>query len=101
MIDPGQPMRHTKVVGVFRFEREVTKLARESSGKSSPISAKSAVGRDAPKSRVALTDQTQAYIAISASCFRRAKNRPDEVIVEVRRAKRELRLFARQPTVMM
>src|SRR2546428_1240498 len=101
MIDPGHPLGHPGVVGVFRFEQELEETSGGRRGETSLASGEAAVGPDSPKSRVAIGDQLQANVVVCEGRLRRTEDRSNEAVIEVRGPQGELRLLQRLQTVMM
>src|SRR3972149_4781532 len=93
MIDLGQPLGHTVVVGVLCLERELEKTPGGRHEEASRVSAGAGVRPDSPEFRTAFTDQPQANVAVHAGRLRRAKHCTDEVIVEIRGPHDELSLL--------
>src|SRR2546425_12966518 len=93
MIDPGQPLRHPVVVGVFRLERELEETSGGRRVEASCASADAAVSPDPTKRWIAFADQPQANVAVRTGRLRRAVDRSDEFVVEVRGPHSELSLL--------
>ena len=101
MIDTCQPLRHTGIVGIFRFESEPKETSRCCRNESSLTSAQAEVCRNLPEIYISVGDQPQANIVVHESRLRRAKDGPDKVVVEIRSPDGELRLFQRKEPVMV
>src|SRR2546426_6586370 len=84
MIDPGQPLGHPVVVGVFRLEQEFEEAAGGCGGETPRVTGKAAVGPDPPENRIAVGDQLQADVVVREDRLRRAEDCSDEVVVEIR-----------------
>src|SRR5439155_18513042 len=100
MIDSGEPLRHTVVVGVLRPECELAETPRGRRDETSRASTDAAVAADVPQSRTAFAYQPQANVSFRRGRPRRAKHRSDEIVVEIRGPHRELSLLQRKYSVM-
>src|SRR5206468_665359 len=63
--------------------------------------AKAEVGPDPPKRRIPVGDQTHAHVVVREGRLRRAENRSDDVVVEVRGPQGELGLLQREEAVVV
>src|SRR6266851_5868076 len=102
MIQVCQPLGHAIIVGIFRLECELEEAAGDRRSQISGIPAYTAIGPNLPKSRTAVADQTQAeVVAVCTVVTRRAEDRSDEVVIEIRGSNTELALFQSQNTVVV
>src|SRR5437867_1497355 len=99
MIDPGQPLGHTIVVRVLGLERELEETPGACREDASRASTDAPVRPDSPKSWTTFADQAEANIAARTGRPRRAKDRSDELVVEIRGSHGELSLLQRENSV--
>ena len=90
VIDPGNPLRHSVVVGVFGLEEKFEKPSVSAGKQTLRGSIKAAIRPNPPECRVPIGDQPQAGVTIRQSRVRSPKDDPHEVIIEKRRANAEL-----------
>ena len=85
MIDPGHPLGHAVVVGVFRLMVNSRNFANGCPARRPSVPAEAEVGPDLPKSRTAVANQPQSKVIVfSRGRFRRAEDRSHKVVVEIR-----------------
>src|ERR1700738_5597643 len=95
MVDPGQGLRHSIIVGIFCLEGELLKRL----GCRAPT--KAAVSLETPQGRVSIRDQAKADVSIGEGRIGGAEDCPDKVVVEKWRPDGQLSLFQRQKTVVV
>src|ERR1700683_5645956 len=100
MIDPGQPLRHSVVVGILGLKCELLKLLVNPACQTW-LPAKAAIGTNPLHGGTAIANETYADIVGRGDQLGRAKCRANEVIVEKRRAHRQLSLLQRQNPIVM
>ena len=101
MVGAGHPLRHAIVVCVLCFGRELEQVPGDSRRQRAAVSTQAAIGSDPQESRVSVGNQPQRDVIVRECRLRRAKNRPDEVVVKIRGPESELGLLQREQAVMM
>src|ERR1700674_2900683 len=81
MINAGQPLGHTVVVGVFCFECELEEPLRDRRGNTSLVSAQATISPDPVENCIPIGDQPATNLIVRTIRHWRAENRPDQVVV--------------------
>ena len=93
----GHPLRHSVIVRVFSLEGELKKTTGDGVAHTSNAQISLQIG----ESRIAVADETQSAFSINRDWTRSLIDGPDQLIIEVRRADRDLSLFETEHTKMM
>src|SRR5438309_2338358 len=101
MIDPGHPLRHPVIVGVFRLERELEETPGGHRGEMPRVSIQAAVGADSPKGGISVCNQPEAEVAALAGKLRRPEDCSHEVVIEIGGPESELGLLQREKPIMV
>src|SRR5882724_2267199 len=101
MIDPSQPLGHSIVVGVFRFQCEIEEPTGDRLREAARTSPNATIGSDSAKIWIAIMDEAKSHVVVQAVEPRRAEHSSDEVVVDVRRPYAELTLLQPQNSVMV
>src|SRR3954471_692422 len=101
MVNASDPLRHSVIVGVLCLERELQQLSLRASNQPVTIACQSTIGSQIAQCGITVANQAQTNIVVFGGRGRRAKNCTYKGIIEVRRARIELRLFKRIKTVVV
>src|SRR5208283_3012113 len=107
MIDPGHPLRHAVVIGIFRPECEFLEAAPERCRKLALPTAQSPISWNGPQRLVTVSDQAGTIVILLEEIALRygrigdPKSGPHKIVVQIRGADSKLGLLQRQKSVLM
>src|ERR1035441_846426 len=90
--EPGEPLRHSVVIGIFGFEGELL-IVPVNPACQAWLPTKTAIGANPLHRRAAVADKTHALIVVRGDRLGRAKRRLHKVVIEVWCTHRQLRLL--------